>query len=109
MPPLKQPLKLQEICLKETSIWLDIVGHNLMSYIYNLSQIDHRMSDDQLEEVVDTAHGMIEKFVPYTLYEELSVGVIAVIGKLGNRCKETINLKIDMCQYLCKVESAIFK
>ena len=78
-----------------------------MSYIYKLSQIDHKMSDDELANVVDTAHGMIERFVPYTLYEVLSEGVIAVIGKLGSQCKETINLKIDMCQYLCKVESAI--
>lgn len=107
MPKLKQPEKLETLCLNRSAEWLHQVGLNLLPLITKMTRIDQKDAMTELNLVIEVVHSYFECFVPFSLYKKLTDAVIKVISGLIAHCKEAIDFRVNMAKFLCQMNVAV--
>lgn len=107
MPKRQQPKSLESLALKRSSDWLCLAGENLLPQVAKDAKVDTSVAVDQLKCLIEIAHGMFERFVPFYLYKPLMDEVIKGIVRLVDKCKEAIEFKANMGRFLAQVNIAL--
>lgn len=105
MPKFRQPAKLETLATKQSAVWLCNVGANMIELIKDMT--DAKKASIDSDKVVEIAHDLFERFVPYYLYKPLSIEVIKGITNLVAKCKETMDFRTDMAKFLGRIQIAI--
>lgn len=107
MPKVRQPQRLETLALKKSSEWLCSTGERMIPLVAKASKIDHKVAVDQLQVVIEVAHGLFERYVPFYLYKPLTDEVMKGISRLVDKCKEAIEFKANMAKFLAQVNVAL--
>lgn len=69
--------------------------------------IDNKVAIDELNVVIEIAHDLFERFIPFYLYKPLTDEVIKGIARLVDKCKEAIEFKANMAKFSAQVNVAL--
>lgn len=107
MPKHRQPERLETLALRNSSKWLCQTGERLIPRIAEASRVDNKVAVVELNNIIEIAHDLFERFVPFFLYQPLTDEVIKGISQLIERCKEAIELRANMAKFLAQVNVAL--
>ena len=107
MPKIRQPTRLESLALKKASEWLCSTGERMIPLVATETRVDNKFAVDHLNCVIEIAHDLFERFVPYYLYKPLSDEVIKGISQLVEKCKEAIEFKANMAKFLAQINVAL--
>lgn len=107
MPKIRQPKRLETLALKKSSDWLCLMGERLIPCIIKESKIDNKVTVEHLKFIIEIAHDLFERFVPFYLYKPLTDEVIKGITRMIDKCKEAIEFKANMAKFLAQVNVAL--
>lgn len=107
MPKFRQPKRLETLALKKSSEWLCRTGMQMIPQVVKASKIDNKVAIEELRCIIEIAHDLFERFVPFYLYKPLTDEVIKGISELVEKCKEAIEFKANMAKFLAQVNVAL--
>lgn len=107
MPKVRQPRSLESLALKRSAEWLCLIGERLIPLIAKASKNDNKVAAEQLNLIIEIAHDLFERFVPFYLYKPLTDEVIKGITRLIEKCKEMIEFKANMAKFVAQVNVAL--
>jgi ribonucleases P/MRP protein subunit RPP40 len=107
MPRVRQPKRLETLALKKSSEWLCLMGERLIPRVVRESKIDNKVAVERLQTVIEVAHDLFERYVPFYLYKPLSDEVIRGISRMIEKCKDAIEFKANMAKFLAQVNVAL--
>jgi ribonuclease P/MRP protein subunit RPP40 len=105
MPKLNQPESLEKLCLKNTAEWVRNVGKNLIPVVAKLSATEHKSANIELNRIVEIVRDCFERYVPFTLYQNLTDQVVKAIAELVKYYQTTetifqINIAVRLSEAL---------
>lgn len=107
MPKIRQPKRLETLALKKSSEWLCSTGERMIPLVCQDAKIDKKIAVDDLNQIIEIAHDLFERFVPFYLYKPLTDEVIKGISRLVDKCKEAIEFKANMAKFLAQINVAL--
>lgn len=107
MPKIRQPKTLEDLALKKSAEWLCVTGERMIPLVVKEARIDNKVAIDQLNNIIEIAHDLFERFVPFNLYKPLTDEVIKGITQLIEKCKESIEFKANMAKFIAQVNIAL--
>lgn len=107
MPKVRQPKSLESLALKKVSAWLCATGERIIPLVAREQKVDKTIEMEQLNEIIEIAHDLFERFVPFYLYKPLTDEVIKGISRLIDKCKEAIEFKANMAKFVAQVNVAL--
>lgn len=107
MPKIRQPKRLETLALKKSAEWLCSIGEHLIPLVAKESRIDPKIAVDQLNCIIEVAHDLLERFVPFYLYKPLTDEIMKGITQLIHKCKEAIEFKANMAKFAAQVNVAL--
>lgn len=105
MPKVRQPATLENLALKKSAQWLYDIGIRIIPLVGN--KIDSKNALELLNSVVEVSHDLFECYVPFYLYKPLTDHVVKVTTELVERCKESIEFKVNMAKFLTQINVAV--
>ena len=109
MPKVRQPKRLETLALKKSSEWLCQLGERLIPQVEKAVHVDQKAAVDELNCVIEVAHDLFERFIPFYLYKPLTDEVIKGISRMIDRLKEGIEFKRHerMAKFIAQVNVAL--
>lgn len=107
MPKIRQPKRLETLALKKSSEWLCATGERIIPLVGQDADGNKRIAVDQLNQIIEIAHDLFERFVPFYLYKPLTDEVIKGVARLVDKCKDAIEFKANMAKFSAQVNVAL--
>ncbi|XP_021694883.1 SCF E3 ubiquitin ligase complex F-box protein grrA isoform X1 [Aedes aegypti] len=107
MPRLNQPIRLETLALKGTTVWLCHIAELLMPTMLVLSKQGTNEAQKCLKSIVLDLRDEYDHCIPADLYDDMAKELICQITLLIERVKKALDLRASMSKFLCQMNVAI--
>ncbi|XP_062539780.1 uncharacterized protein LOC134207844 isoform X1 [Armigeres subalbatus] len=107
MPKLGQPIRLEILALKGTTVWLCHIAELLMPTILALSKKGNNEGQKCLNSVVAELRDEYDHCIPRHLYDDMAKELIIQINLLIEKVKKALDIRASMSNFICQMNVAI--